>query len=92
MALIAEGRSSNQEVVGTAIMDAVAAIAPLLDPDTFLEIAECVTGLEAAVLADAPLEDVLTAAAKGLSMLDLRAIMAAAGSLFAQHLAAQKGA
>ena len=81
------GRQDNERVGLSAIMDGLQVLAPVLDPDTFLEIGECVTGIPRETLAEAPLEDVFAATVKGLAQLDLAAILKAASSLFGQQLA-----
>ncbi len=66
------------------LMEALKALGPVLEPDKFLAIAEAVTGIPADTLGEAPLEDVLAATLKGVSSLDLMAIMRAGMGLFGQ--------
>ena len=66
------------------LMDGLKTLGPVLEPETFLAIASAVTGISVEVLGEAPLEDVLAATLKGLTRLDVLAIMNAGMALFGQ--------
>jgi len=65
-------------------MSMVDVLAPVLQPDTFLAVANAVTGIETEILADAPLEDVLAATLKAVKTLNLAEIVKAGMAVFAQ--------
>jgi len=93
-AALPQGKRTTPRHGITILMDAINVLAPLLDPDTFLEIASAVTGVPPDALGDAPLEDVLDASIKGLARLDLVRIIQAVMGLFAHagQLAGAQGA
>jgi len=65
------------------IFDGLQALAPLLEPDAFLDLAAAVTGIPKEVIGEARFDQVLTATMAGLGRLNLPAIMASATELFA---------
>ena len=84
-AATAPGGKHPRPAVGMAVlMETVEALAPVLNPDTFLQVATAVTGIETEVLAEAPLEDVLAATVKAVRTLNLLEIVKAGMAVFGQ--------
>jgi len=59
-------------------MQTIDALAPLLDADTFLKIAAAATGIGEDILAEAPLEDVITATLTAIKKLNIMQLLTSA--------------
>jgi hypothetical protein len=65
------------------LMETISLLAPILEPEAFLDVATAVTGIEKETLAEAPLEDVLAATLKAVRTLNLTEIVRASMGMFA---------
>jgi len=78
------GKAPSPAMGMTLLMETLNALAPVLNPETFLEVASAATGIEKEMLAEAPLEDVLAATMRALKALNLMEIVRTGMGIFGQ--------
>lgn len=78
------GEQAERRLGVELLMDGLGFMGPLLKPETFLAIAEAVTGISAQELGDAALDEVLVATARGLTRINMMAVLGAGVDVFTQ--------